>query len=125
MASRHALATVHAAIRIPANADALSDLEALGIRPNGGDATDDLMAENRGILRNAPFIVPDGDIGVTQTAVFDSDFNVLDPERTEIDGFQHHRLFRPLRNPCHRVSYSETWAGLGGGSSRRLFLLRS
>ena len=32
MASRHALMTVHAATRVPAHADALSDLESLGIR---------------------------------------------------------------------------------------------
>ena len=116
MASRHALVTVHAATRVPADADALSDLESLGIRTDGRDPTDDLVAENRGVLRNAPVIVQDGEIGVTQTAVFDSDFNVLGPERSEINGFEHHRLFRRLRNPCliiHRVSCSETSGRIG------------
>jgi len=70
-------------------------------------------------LENAPVIVQDGEIGVTQTAVFHSDFNVLGPERPGIKGFEHHRLFRRRRNPClmiDRVSYSETWAGLAGRS---------
>jgi hypothetical protein len=108
MPSRHALVTVHAATREPADPDALSDLESLlGIRTYGRDPTDDLVAENRGILRNTPLIVQDGEIGVTQTAMFDGDFNVLGPERSEIDAFERHRLFRCLRNPCfmiHRIS---------------------
>src|SRR5439155_21361832 len=85
MASRHALVTVHAATRVPADADALSDLESLGIRTYGRDPTDDLVAENRRVLRNTPVIVQDGEIGVTQRAVFDSDVNVLGPERSEIN----------------------------------------
>src|SRR6266567_2034112 len=118
MASRHALVAVHAATGDPADADTLSDLESLGIRTYSRDSTDDLVAENRGVLRHAPVIVQDGEIGVTQTAVFDGDFNVLGPERSEINGFEHHRLFGRLRDPCliiHRVSYSETSAGLDGG----------
>jgi hypothetical protein len=109
MASRHALVAVHAATGDPADADALSDLESLGIGTYGRDPTDDLVAENRGVLRDAPVIVQDGEIGVTQTAVLESDFNILDPERSEINGFEHHRLFGPLRDPClviHRVSRS-------------------
>src|SRR5215475_9329725 len=108
--SRHALVTVHAATREPADADALSDLESLlGIRTYGRDMTDDLVADNRGVLRNAPLIVQDGEIGVTHTAVFDSDFNVLGSERSEVNSFEHHPLFRRLRHPCfiiHRISYS-------------------
>ena len=60
---------------------------------------------------------------MTQTAVFDSDLNVLGPERSEINGFEHHRLFRRLRNPsliAFRVSCSETQ----GRSRRWLFLLQ-
>src|SRR5712691_9176683 len=113
MASRHALVAVHAATGDPADADALSDLESLGIGTYGRDPTDDLVAENRGVLRDAPVIVQDGEIGVTHTAVFDSDFHVLGPERSEINAFEHHRLFRRLRDPClmiHRVSHVETSA---------------
>src|SRR5262244_3995396 len=108
MASRHALVTMHAATRVPADPDALSDLESLlGIRTYGRDMTDNLVAENRGVLRNAPLIVQDGEIGVTHTAVFDSDFNVLRSEWSEINGFEHHRLFCRLGNPCfiiHKAS---------------------
>src|SRR5215510_6121053 len=99
MASRHALATMHATAREPADADALSDRESLGVRSDGRDTTDDLMAENRGVLRVTPLIVQDGEVGVTHAAVFDSDFNVLGSERSQINGFERHRLFRRLRNP--------------------------
>jgi hypothetical protein len=118
LASRHALVAVHAPSRAPTHADALSDLPSLGIRTYGHDPADDLVAENRGVLRDVPVIVQDGEIGVRQTAVFDSDFNVLGREWSEIQDFEHHRLFRRLRNPglmIHRVSYSETLAGWGGG----------
>src|SRR6185369_3238677 len=119
LASRHALMTVHAATRVPADADALSDLESLGIRTQGRDLTDNLVAENRGVLRIAPVIVQGGEVGVTQTAVFDSDFNVLGPERTEINGFEHHRLLRCLYNPrliIRHVFTSKTWVVLGSGN---------
>src|SRR5262249_50208678 len=71
-----------------------------------------------GVLRDAPFVVQDREIGVTQAAVFDGDFNILGPERFEISGFEHHQLFSRLSDPCliiHRVSYSGTSAGLDGG----------
>src|SRR5262245_12124671 len=113
MASRHALVTVHAAPRGPADADALSDRETFGTWTNSRNPTNDLVAENRGVLRKAPVIVQHGEIGVTHTAVFDRDLHVLDPERSKINGFQHHRLFRCLRDPClilHRASYSDNWA---------------
>jgi hypothetical protein len=100
MASGHALVTVHAAARVPAHPDSLSDLGSFGVRTYGRDPTDDLVAENRGILRNTPLIVQDGKIRMTHTAVLDGDFNVLGPERSEIDAFERHRLFRCLRNPC-------------------------
>src|SRR5215475_7934419 len=109
MASRHALVTMHAATRVPADTDALSDLGSFGIRTYRRDMTGDLVAENRGILRNTPLVVKDGEIGVTQTAVFDSDFNVLGSERAEVNCFEHHPLFRRLRHPCfmiHGSSYS-------------------
>ena len=37
---------------------------------------------------------------MTQSAVFDRDLNVLDPERSEINGFQSQRLFGGLCHPC-------------------------
>src|SRR5688572_17589201 len=111
MASRHALATVHAATRVPSDTDALSGPESLGIRTYSRDPTSDLMTNNRGVLRNTPFIVQDGEIGVAQTAMFDSDFNVLDPERSEIDGFEDQGLFWRPRNPCLTI----------GGNRHRLF----
>ena len=57
MASLHALVTVPAATGIPADADTLANLESLGIRTDGRDAAAHLVAENRGVLRNAPIVV--------------------------------------------------------------------
>src|SRR5437870_7043126 len=67
MPSRHALMTVHAAPGVPADADPLLDLKSLRIRTHGRDSTDDLVAENRGVLGNDPLIVQDGKVGVTHT----------------------------------------------------------
>jgi hypothetical protein len=90
---------MHATARKPADADALAHPESLGIRTDSRDPTNDFMAESRGILRNPPFVVPDRDVGVAQTTVFDSDFDILGPERPEVGGFEHHWLMRRLRGP--------------------------
>src|SRR5438874_1610972 len=81
MVSGHALAAVHVAAREPADADALSHLESLGIWTYRRDPTDDFVAESRRVLRDAPVIVEDREVRVTQTTVFDGHFNVLGPER--------------------------------------------
>jgi hypothetical protein len=107
---------MHAAPRIPADADALADLEALGVRTERGDPADHLVAKDRGVLRNAPLVVQNGDVGVTQAAVLDRDFDILRAERSEIDGFKRQRLFRRLRDPCSVVRPSGTATGRGGGS---------
>src|SRR6516162_1377815 len=107
MVSRHALATVHVAAGEPADTDALSWPDSLGIGTNGRDSTHHFVAKNRGELRDAPVIVEDGEVRVTQTAVFNRDFNVLGPERAEINGLEYHRLFRRLCDPSlvsHGVS---------------------
>src|SRR3989442_1036012 len=44
MVSRHALATMHVAIREPADADALADSASLRTRTDGRDSTSDLVA---------------------------------------------------------------------------------
>jgi hypothetical protein len=124
VASQHAVMVVHAAAQVPADTDALPDLESCGIRTHGRDSTDDLTAEDRRVRRIALIIVQGGQIRVAQTAVFDNDFDVLGPEWAEIDGFEDHRLFRGLRNPCFVTRHgftSETRTGLG---RRRLPLFR-
>ena len=63
------------------------------------DSTDDLVTKNRGVMRDAPLVVQDRKIGVTQTAMFDSDFNVFRRERSQIDHFESHRLLWRARNP--------------------------
>src|SRR5712691_4553517 len=44
MVSRHALATVHVATREPADADALSDRQSLGVGTDGSDPTHNFVA---------------------------------------------------------------------------------
>ena len=80
-ASRHALMTMHAAARVPAHADALSDVETLGLRTQGCNATDDLVSEDRRVARDAPLVLQYREIRVTQSAVLDRDLNVLEAER--------------------------------------------
>jgi hypothetical protein len=57
MVARHALAAVHVTARIPADADALAESEALGAGADGGNPADDLVAEHCRELRDAPLVV--------------------------------------------------------------------
>jgi hypothetical protein len=88
MAARHALATVHATSRVPTDANALTDLESFRARTERGDAADDFVAQNRGILRKSPLIVQDGKIRVTQAAVFNRDLNFVATQGSEIHVLQ-------------------------------------
>src|SRR5512138_1833499 len=100
MVSRHALAAVHVATREPTDTHALTDIPSLRIWTDGCDVTDDLMAQDRGELRDSPLVVEDRKVGMTQAAMLDGDFNVLVAEQTRVEGFEHHRPFRHLGNPC-------------------------
>src|SRR5260221_10200864 len=100
MVSRQALATVHVAAREPADADPLPDTAGLRVRAKGRDATNRLVPQDRGELRNAPVVVEDGEVGVTPATVLDGDFDLLVAERARIEGFERHRLFRCLGDPC-------------------------
>ena len=77
MASCHALPAVHAARRKPADAHTLSHRHALGDWTYRGHPAHDLVAQYRRELRDAPFIVQERDIRVTQAAMVNCDFNVL------------------------------------------------
>src|SRR5258705_7174294 len=107
MVSRQSLATVHVAAGEPADAQALPDTAGFGVRAKGRDATDDLVAQHRGELRNAPLVVEDGEVGVTQAAMLDGDFDLLVAQRARVEGFKHHRLLRCLGDPCLIVP--RTW----------------
>jgi hypothetical protein len=77
MVPRHALLAMHATPRKPSQANALADCQSLGVGAHRRDAADNFVTENRGILRHTPIVVENGEVRMTQTAVFDSDFNVL------------------------------------------------
>src|ERR1043165_7129864 len=89
----------HATAREPADSDALTELEAFRTRSDGRDPADDFMTESRWILRHAPLVVQRGQVGVAQAAVFDGDFDIFRTERSQIDGFQDHRLFGCFGDP--------------------------
>src|SRR6188768_547788 len=93
MATRHALAAVHAATGVPPDADALSDLESLGVGTDSGDPADHLMTENGRVLGDSPVVVENGEVGVAEATVFDGDLNVFGPKRSEVDRFECHGLF--------------------------------
>ena len=117
MVSGHALVTMHATARVPADADALPDFQSFGIRTQRRDPTDDLVAENRGILRKSPFIVQERDFRMTQSAMLNCDFNVFVAERPEINGFEYQPLFYPIGNPCFATCCA---FDSGSGDSRQV-----
>src|SRR5260221_8185363 len=97
--ARHALAAMHATAGEPADADALAHPYAQGMRSDRGDAADRLVAEDCGILRDAPFVVQDGKIGMTKAAGLDGDFNFVISQRPEVDGVKFEALLGPSGNP--------------------------
>ena len=85
----------------------------------------DLVAEDRGVLRDAPLVVQDGEIGVTQAAVFDGDLDVLGAERAEVDAFEHHRLLRRLGDPRLVIRLAVRFGSDAGSQRRRCLFDRS
>jgi len=84
---------------MPAHAYALADGDPLGIRTDGSNLADDFVTKDGRVLGNAPVIVQDREIGVTQPAVFDGDFNVLRLKRSEVHILELNRLSGRADNP--------------------------
>ena len=93
------LITVHAAARAPAEADALADLEALGVRTQRNDLADDLMPGDDGVARDAPFVVEHRHVGVTKPARLNRDLDVVSGQRARVIAVRLERLVRAFRGP--------------------------
>jgi hypothetical protein len=118
MVAGHALVTVHATPRVPADANALSDLAPFRTRTHGGDVTNDFVAENRRVLRNAPFVVQHGKIGVTQATVLDGDFHFFVTAWSEVNDFAGQWLLRRLGDPSVIIRCSSCCASCPGTADR-------
>jgi hypothetical protein len=75
---------MEAACPVPADADPLADLEALGRGrlTEAADAADDLVAGNEGERDKAGFVVDERQVGVAQPAMDNLDFDLFGPEWT-------------------------------------------
>ena len=104
--ARHALRTVHATRRGPAEPDSLTDFQALRRRAEGTDSSDDFMSQDRGIIRHAPVVVEHRNVGMAQAAVFDGNLHVLGAESSELDRLQRHFLLRAVSDPSLRAHES-------------------
>jgi len=73
----HALRASHTALRKPTEADTITDIEILDQRSNNFDSSDDLMAGNQRVGREAPLIAKHAQIGMANTAILDADIDML------------------------------------------------
>ena len=69
-----------AAVRRPAEADALADHEAFGIRAKSGNGAHHFMPGNERVNSHSPVIVEHREIRVTHSAMRHFDFDFLRPE---------------------------------------------
>src|SRR5262249_7476691 len=91
---------VHATAGIPADADALPDLEPFGGRSDRDHAADGLVAQDSRELREPPVVVEHGDVGVAQAAVLDLHLHLLGPEPPEFDLLPNQLTFDGSGDPC-------------------------
>ena len=73
----HALVTGQARTRVPANADPLADTNMVYVLTDRRDRSDDLVSRYERILADAPFIVEDTEIAVTNAAISDIDLDFV------------------------------------------------
>jgi hypothetical protein len=90
---------VHATAGRPADADALSHLQSLGLLTQCGDATDHLVPGHERKARHAPFVVDHGEIGVADAAIIDGDFDFLGTQWSQVELLEDQGLARLLCRP--------------------------
>ena len=85
-----ALLTVHATVRIPAQANTLAEGHAFGLATHGCNSTDGFVARHEWVLGEAPFVVAHRQIGMADAAVLDGDLDLLGAELAgvELERFQ-------------------------------------
>ena len=75
---------MHAAALVPADADALAELEAARLLTEAHDGADHFMARDKGVARIAPFVVDHRLVGVADAAVFHGHFDVFGTQRARV-----------------------------------------
>src|SRR5688572_30797242 len=85
LAPGQALLAMQAAARVPADADALPDLQAFRLRTHRDHASDRFMSGHEGVRSETPFVVEHRQVGMADAAVFDLDLDLLGAERTGIE----------------------------------------
>jgi hypothetical protein len=77
---RVAILAVRAGAALPAQSDALADLEFRDFIPFGRHSPDDLMARHERVLRHAPFIIDHRQIAVTDPAMGHRNLHLIPPQ---------------------------------------------
>lgn len=84
MISGKALMAREAAMRAPAEPDALTDFQALRFVAQPCYRAGDLMAWNKGIGRHPPFIIQHREVGVAEATMTYFDFDLFGTERARV-----------------------------------------
>jgi hypothetical protein len=84
LVARKALVAAHARARIPSNPDPVSYFYLFRVRSDCRYATNDFMPGNKRINRIAPLVLPHGEIGMADPAVFDGYFNFICSKSTSL-----------------------------------------
>ena len=93
---------------MPAEADALADLERLDLGAHGRDLADDLVAGDEGILADAPIVGDQVQIAVADAAVGDGDFDFVRAELAWV--VAEGQKFRSRRMGCKSLNLSHVIA---------------
>src|SRR5680860_218073 len=91
---------VHATRRTPTDAHVLANRDALGLRPDGDNAADDLVPRYGGIGGNTPLIVDDGKVRMADAAGLHLNLDLLGADGAEIVFVAFELLLRPFCGPC-------------------------
>ncbi len=83
MVATQALPAMQAVAGVPAEADAITDVEVLHARPDGADAAGHLMARNQGVIGHAPVVLEHAEIAVADATMFNIDVNFIITDRAE------------------------------------------
>ena len=82
----HALRTSHAAFGKPTEPDAVAGDKIFNHRTNGLDAANDFVSRDERVGGKAPLVAEHAEIRVADTAVFNTDVDMLGPDRRELVG---------------------------------------
>ena len=82
----HALRTGHAAFGKPAETNAVAGDKIFNHRTNGLDTTNDFVSGDERVGGKAPLVAEHAEIRMADAAVFNTDVDMLGPDRRELVG---------------------------------------